>query len=657
MKKNFKYAILSAIALVGAVSFSACSSSEDLEDVNPTYDGKTVKAQFAISIPAYGQNPTRMTSLNTQQQGFLGISDLRFYPFSIGSVTSGEYVVASSSSYSGATVISGTDKIVGKTGSGATSSIDALHTAAKDTWYMNVEVPTTTNAFLVYGKATTPATPDKFNQGSIIPSYDPAATPVKDLLYSGDKPASSLSFSQEPIATEDDFSTGGNTILTELNKIVAASGYLNATDAAAETKTSWITVGGYNATTASDKGVTTLKNLFDKFTLQVTTTAGFAASSSSVLAMLKDLKESLETQSTYNTAGYLANDIYTKTAAAITALESESAYGTAAKAFPSGTSSLNLPDGAAKLKYTSGAANPFSFDLSGNVINNVNASAVTKYVYPAELYYRANTPIRVANKEMSSSTEITNSSTWTDVIALYNETNNKVVTSTTRSIALKDPLQYAVGCLDTYVSLASVTELEENALVPGSSTTYKTVDISSAGSNGLKLTGVLVGSQGDVDWEFRQAANGSNIVYDKVMDVTERVLTTTDTHMNYTLVMETKGVSGAISSENTEIVYVALEFDNDFADFSGADGNLIPKGTKFYLVGKLDLNSTKVNGTGDNTRTKVFEQDYTTVAKFKINSLKNAYNTVPDLRTPSLELGLSVNLDWKPGLTFTVPIN
>lgn len=656
MKKNFKYAILSAIALVGAVSFSACSSSEDLEDVNPTYDGKTVKAQFAISIPAYGQNPTRMTSLNTQQQGFLGISDLRFYPFSIGSVTSGEYVVASTSSYSGATVISGTDKIVGKTGSGATSSIDALHTAAKDTWYMNVEVPTTTNAFLVYGKATTPATPDKFNQGSIIPSYDPAATTVKDLLYSGDKPASSLSFSQEPIATEDDFSTGGNTILTELNKIVAASGYLNATDAAAETKTSWITVGGYNATTASDKGVTTLKNLFDKFTLQVTTTAGFAASSSSVLAMLEDLKESLKTQSTYSTAGYLANDIYTKTDAAITALTS--AYGTAATAFPSGTSSLNLPDGAAKLKYTSGAANPFSFDLSGNVVNNVQASAVTKYVYPAELYYRANTPIRVANKEMSTNTAITNTSTWDDVIALYNETNNKAVTSTTRSIALKDPLQYAVGRLDTWISLDNVTTLEENALVPGAADTYKTVDISSAtGSKGLKLTGVLVGSQGDVDWEFRQAANGSNIVYDKVMDVTERVLTTTDTHMNYTLVMETKGVSGAISSENTEIVYVALEFDNDFADFSGADGNLIPKGTKFYLVGKLDLNSTKVNGTGDNTRTKVFEQDYTTVAKFKINSLKNAYNTVPDLRTPSLELGLSVNLDWKPGLTFTVPIN
>lgn len=651
MKKNFKYAILSAIALVGAVSFSACSSSEDLEDVNPTYDGKTVKAQFAISIPAYGQNPTRMTSLNTQQEGFLGISDLRFYPFSIGSVTSGEYVVASSSSYSGATVISGTDKAIGKTGTGAESTMDALHTAAKDKWYMNVEVPTTTNAFLVYGKATTPATPDKFNQGSIIPSYDPAATTVKDLLYSGDKPVSSLSFSQEPIATEDAFSTGGSTILVELNKIVAATGYLNATDAAAETKTSWITVGGYTAATASDKGVTTLKDLFDKFTLQVTTTAGFAASSSSVLAMLEDLKESLKTQSTYNTAGYLANDIYTKTDAAITALTS--AYGTASTAFPSGSSSLNLPDGAAKLKYTAGATNPFSFDLSGNVVNNINASAVTKYVYPAELYYRANTPIRVANKEMSTNTAITNTSTWNDVIALYNETNNKAVTSTTRSIALVNPLQYAVGCLDTWISLDNVTTLQENALVPGSSTTYKTVDISS----GLKLTGILIGSQGDVDWEFRQAENGSNIIYDKVMDVETKVLTTTDTHMNYTLVMETKGVSGTISSENTEIVYVALEFDNDFADFSGADGNLIPKGTKFYLVGKLDLNSTKVNGTGDNTRTKVFEQDYTTVAKFKINSLKNAYNTVPDLRTPSLELGLSVNLEWIPGLTFEVPID
>jgi len=29
-----------------------------------------------------------------------------------------------------------------------------------------------------------------------------------------------------------------------------------------------------------------------------------------------------------------------------------------------------------------------------------------------------------------------------------------------------------------------------------------------------------------------------------------------------------------------------------------------------------------------------------------------AYNVIPDLKTPQLEVAFSVNLDWKPGLTF-----
>ena len=33
-------------------------------------------------------------------------------------------------------------------------------------------------------------------------------------------------------------------------------------------------------------------------------------------------------------------------------------------------------------------------------------------------------------------------------------------------------------------------------------------------------------------------------------------------------------------------------------------------------------------------------------------SLKSAYNVIPDLRSPKLEFGLSVNLEWKEGLTF-----
>ena len=52
MKKNYVYALMSAIALAGAVSFSACSSSDEIID-NPDYnpEANSVKTQFSISLP------------------------------------------------------------------------------------------------------------------------------------------------------------------------------------------------------------------------------------------------------------------------------------------------------------------------------------------------------------------------------------------------------------------------------------------------------------------------------------------------------------------------------------------------------------------------------------------------------------------------------
>ena len=51
MKKNLIYGLMSAIALTGAMGFTACSSDDAATDVNPTYDGNSVKTQFSISFP------------------------------------------------------------------------------------------------------------------------------------------------------------------------------------------------------------------------------------------------------------------------------------------------------------------------------------------------------------------------------------------------------------------------------------------------------------------------------------------------------------------------------------------------------------------------------------------------------------------------------
>ena len=133
-----------------------------------------------------------------------------------------------------------------------------------------------------------------------------------------------------------------------------------------------------------------------------------------------------------------------------------------------------------------------------------------------------------------------------------------------------------------------------------------------------------------------------------------------DAGPNYTLALETAA---------EQDVYVVLEFLNSGDDFQGFDG-VVKKGCKFYMVALLvpDEDVTdKVSGTV-NTGKKVFKQDFNTIANFTIGAgakdgngdgisdtpegFANAYVTIPDLRTPQLELGFSVDLTWREGITF-----
>ena len=85
MKRINNYVLNGAIALLSTAGFVACSSSDDVTDapVNPTYDGKSVKAQFAINIATPSNGKTRMSDVNTQNNNnFLGMSSIKLFPFS-----------------------------------------------------------------------------------------------------------------------------------------------------------------------------------------------------------------------------------------------------------------------------------------------------------------------------------------------------------------------------------------------------------------------------------------------------------------------------------------------------------------------------------------------------------------------------------------------
>ena len=150
---------------------------------------------------------------------------------------------------------------------------------------------------------------------------------------------------------------------------------------------------------------------------------------------------------------------------------------------------------------------------------------------------------------------------------------------------------------------------------------------------------------------------------------------------NYTLVWD--NWSEAQKDQDQSVVYVALEFVNNSGhDFYGRDGST------FYVAGKLDPDARPASmtdvsdevykrdkskgitwptnyalppydATGNTLKQRrVFMQDYMTVANFVLNrkSLQNAYVTVPDLRSLQISLGMSVDLEWRTGLTFDVPL-
>lgn len=288
---------------------------------------------------------------------------------------------------------------------------------------------------------------------------------------------------------------------------------------------------------------------------------------------------------------------------------------------------INMPDGAAILTFTDG-----SFSYKSDDENPTLGSMGIKMAdicFPASIYYFVNTPLK-ANTTIPAS--------WPQTLVDWNsgfvDWGDEVL-ATTRAIALKENVQYGVSRLDLKVG-CNVEYLEDH--------NGNQVAVPAAG---FSITGVLVGGQPtQVGWNMEPTTSaGENyVVYDRSMSSSS--LKTDGTTSNYTLVLDNK------SSSDQKTVTIVVELTNDAADFQGVDG-LIKQGATFYLIASLDPSKKTVDGVTDPW---VFMQDYTTTAKLTITALKNAYNTIPDLRGSTLALGLSVDLDWKSGISFDVDI-
>ena len=294
---------------------------------------------------------------------------------------------------------------------------------------------------------------------------------------------------------------------------------------------------------------------------------------------------------------------------------------------------LGLPDGAVQVAFANGA---FAYVVGS--VEGLNVPAMNVYTKPAELYYTVNSK-GVIDEETTHADNFKNEdyTTWEDVIENEYDNNVAAVTLQTKSVVLQDQVQYAVGRLDAAVKVTDETVKDSGA--EGGEANYVAVP-----ADGYPVTGILIGGQKQVVWDFTPTTveNAPEFtIYDPNVEASA-VVGELSAPM-YTLALET--ASG-------EKVNIALEFVNTGADFYGVNHRVIPAGTKFYLVAQLD--PEKAINKDDVDFRNVFKQDHATKLNLTIGteSLQNAYNVVPDLRSPKLEFGLSVNLEWLEGITF-----
>ena len=268
--------------------------------------------------------------------------------------------------------------------------------------------------------------------------------------------------------------------------------------------------------------------------------------------------------------------------------------------------------------------------METTTVDDINT--VSRFAYPASLYYFVNSGISTSMEAVDYATVYENANTtidpdrtaWSYVLDHF--TAGPTVEGGTRSVALTDPVQYAVGQLQVNV-VASDATLKDND--------NNEVALS---TNSFHLTGIIVGGQRQVDYEFKQTENTDTKVkflYDS--QVESYTLNATASELGCkTLVLQ---------SYDGEDVDIVLEFenDNDNLTFTGVNGCYVYPHTRFYLLGKIQW-TPKQNIVDDKDK-RVFTKDHITTVNLTVTSLEKAYNLLPSLLTGHLELGIEVS-DW-----------
>ncbi len=279
----------------------------------------------------------------------------------------------------------------------------------------------------------------------------------------------------------------------------------------------------------------------------------------------------------------------------------QSARNAAGSGFPT---SYGVPEGALGMWWN---GHRFVRQISGV---NISLVPVSQYCYPPSLWYYANSAVKTSADDMVEEQYKPQNNTWGAILSHY--TQGPIVTSSTRSVAIVDPMQYGVGLAEFHFLLP-----EGNATA----------------ASGCPLTGIIIGDQKDVDFSFApKSASTDWFVYDN--NISGITLGGTSQYVQV-LVLPTA---------DDQTVHFALEFQNNTSSAFQCQQGFVQPGCRFYLAGELKpAEGTKPAG---EDIVGVFDSDHKTTIKVRANDLAKAYNTIPDLRDPQLELGVVAEMDW-----------
>lgn len=555
MKKMTKFAMMAAIAVAGTIGFSACSSTDEVvnEESKVVLDGNgvpSVKPEFVISIPRTVIG-TRMENGITQNEGsvaqFRGMDNIRLLSFNAVPTTS-------------STKLSDILRL---------SPIQTINRPGFTNYkvYADQFVPVGTKNFLFYGKA-------------IDASADAALTTMDEKFHYGSLTTFGLNDSE--FNTVNDIAFGLEQINTSPDRQQNNEIGKNIVDLF----TSMVLTTGWETATN-----TTLKNLYKSFKC-VTTGSSKAAAVilSKVYAATKHVQRS---DAEYAVAAELQRKI-------LDACEEEPVVGSPAKLkakYQGYPANIGLPDGAARISCRKTHSNPNAFyDITANY-NQGNKVAVTNYVYPANLWYYTNTPLKASTQIESPEYDVPGN--WEGLIGFVYDGAADEVQDNTQSVALVNQAQYGVGRLETKIQMPS------GKFYDGAG---KEVVV----GTGYTLTGVLLGGQCSVGYDFAKKGDENYTLYDREMSYDNIIAkpNSTTSNANQTLALQTA---------SNQVVYAAIELVNGGEEFLGLDG-IIPAGGTFYLTAKLDPTtaSNYLAGTLD----KIIYQDHVTKLTITIKNGK-----------------------------------